>query len=230
LRTNGCRQAKSLGALGMLICLARGFPSLFKAQQQRHWIRPFDQSAAGLSGLTMGIIGLGQVGRTVARRARVFEMEVVAVDTHAVPQPEYVSALWLTDDGLPRLLQRSDVVVVAAPLTPETRHLVRPEQLAMLKPSSYLLGISRDDVIDEVALAKALREGKLAGAGLDVQEQEPLPADSDLWDAPNLILTPHCAGQSDQTTVGVTDLFMENLRRYLAGESLINLIDKQRGY
>lgn len=214
---------------GMLVCLARGFYSLFKAQQQRVWLRPLEKTPVGLSGLTMGVIGLGQIGRAVAERAHAFGMSVIAVDANEVPRPDFISGFWLLE-GLPELLSRADVVVVATPYTPETQNLLGLEQLSLMKPSAYLLAVSRGGIVDEAALVKLLREERLAGAGLEVQAVEPLPEDSDLWDAPNLIITPHCSGMSKQTTAMVIGICRDNLTRYLNGEPLNNLVDKRRGY
>jgi phosphoglycerate dehydrogenase-like enzyme len=216
-------------AFGMLIALARGFRSLFKAQEAGVWKRPLDAPMVGLSGLTMGVIGLGNIGRAIARRAHAFEMTVIAVDAEDVPRPEYVAEVRRLD-GLPDLLDAADVVVVSAPYTPVTARMLDGERLRLLKPTAYLIVVSRGGIVDEEALAVMLREGKLAGAGVDVTDVEPLPSDSPLWSAPNLILTPHCSGQSRQTTETALAILRENLARYLAGEPLQNLVDIRRGY
>ena len=216
-------------AFGILIFLARNFYSLLQSQEQKEWQRPLEQPGVGLSGLTMGIIGLGQIGRAIGKRAHAFEMRIIAVDAHDVPRPEYVAEFWLLD-GLPQLLRRADVVVVATPITEETRGMLGPEQLTLMKPSAYLLVMSRGGIIDEPTLAAMLREGRLAGAGLDVTAIEPLPPESELWDAPNIIITPHCSPSSPQTRANVTAIMRENLTRYLAGEPLTNLVDKKLGY
>jgi phosphoglycerate dehydrogenase-like enzyme len=215
--------------MGMLVFLARGFDSLYKAQQQKVWQRPLEKPGTGLVGLTMGIIGLGNIGRAIARRAHAFEMKLIATDAHDVPRPEYISKFWLLD-GLPELLRQSDVVVVATPITDETRGMIGPEQLALLKPSAYLLVVSRGGIIHEPTLAQMLRSGRLAGAGLDVTAIEPLPPESELWDVPNIIITPHSSPSSEQTRANVTAILKDNLTRYLAGEPLTNLVDKRLGY
>lgn len=215
--------------MGLLVALTRDFPALFAAQRRRVWLRPLARPAIGLAGLTVGIIGFGQIGRAIAERARAFAMTIVALDAQAIERPDHVAACW-TLEGLPELLRAADVAIVAAPLTAETRGLLGAEQLALLKPSAYLLAISRGGIVDEAALASALRAGALAGAALDVQEHEPVPPDSPLWDVPNLILTPHCSGESALTTATELAIFRDNLARYRAGEPLHNLIDKARGY
>ena len=214
---------------GMLVYLARGFRSLVAAQERKEWLRPLMVRPVGLAGLTLGVIGLGNIGRAIAKRGSAFDMKVIAVDAVDMPKPDYVQDLRQLD-GLNDLLRRSDVVVVAAPLTSETRGMLGPEQLALLKPSAYVLAISRGGIVDDRALAQMLTDGAIAGAGLDVQEHEPLPADHPLWDAPNLILTPHCSGQSALTTAMGTAIFRENLGHYFKGEPLVNLVDKRLGF
>src|SRR5262249_20708451 len=150
-----------------------------------------------------------------------FEMNVIAVDVDELPQPEHVAELGGLD-RLPDLLRRSDAVAVAVPYTAETKGMLGAAELALMKPTAYLLVLSRGGLIDERALVRMLGEGRLAGAGLDVQETEPLPPDSELWDAPNLIITPHCSAQSKQTISLGNGIFRENLTRFLRGEPLTN--------
>lgn len=215
--------------MGMLAFLAKGFHHLYESQQNKTWQRPLKQPGVGLVGLTMGIVGLGNIGRAIAERAKAFKMNVIAVDVQDVPQPDYVSELGMLD-GLNDLLQRSDVVVVTVPITDETRGMLGPKKLNLLKSSAYLLVVSRGGIIHEPTLAQMLHDGKLAGAGLDVTEIEPLPTESVLWDAPNIFITPHSSPSATQTHVNVTTIMKENLRRYLAGEILSNLVDKKLGY
>jgi phosphoglycerate dehydrogenase-like enzyme len=216
-------------AMGMLIFLTRNFYSLFQSQQQRVWQRPLEKEGVGLAGMTMGIIGLGRIGRAIARRAQAFDMNIIAVDAHEVPKPDHVSELALLE-RLPELLHRSDVVVVATPITPETQGMLGPSQLILMKPTAYLLVMSRGGIVDEETLARMLRDGRLAGAGLDVTAVEPLPAESELWAAPNIIITPHCSPSSQQTRDNIVGILRENLNRYLAGKALMNLVDKRLGY
>ncbi len=214
-------------AFGLLLSLTRCLPELREAQQAHQWKRP--SRPVGLSGLTFGVIGLGNIGRALAQRAAAFDMRVVAVDANDVPKPDYVARLACLDD-LETLLREGDVVAVAAPLTPETRGMLGAAQLGQLKASAYLLVVSRGGIVDEAALVAALRAERLAGAGLDVTAREPLPEDSPLWDAPNLLLTPHCSGASRPTREMAWRIFAENLGRVVRGEPLQNVVEKQRGY
>jgi phosphoglycerate dehydrogenase-like enzyme len=215
---------------GMLVFLTRNFAQLYEAQKEHQWMRPQEiRPCTGLVGMTMGIVGLGQIGRAIAKRAHAFEMEVIAVDAHPVQQPEYVRELRLLD-GLEDLMRRSDVVVIAIPITPETRGMINSSLLQQMKPGSYLMVMSRGGIVDEPTVVQMLREGKLAGAGFDVAAVEPLPPDNELWSAPNVFITPHCSPSSQQTRANVTNIMKENLRRYLAGEPLMNLCDKRLGY
>ena len=215
--------------IGMLVSLTRGFTHLNRAQQEKRWAQPLEFKPMGLSGRTMGIIGLGQIGTAIARVASAMRMTVIAVDAREVSRLEFVSSVWRLN-RLSDLLRQSDVVVVTAPYTSETVDLIGASEIAMMPNGSYLLGISRGGIINETALADALRFGKLAGAGLDVTAVEPLPEGDPLWEAPNLMLTPHCCGTSEQTFREVTNYLRLNLTRYLAGEPLINVIDKRLGY
>ncbi len=214
---------------GMLLFLTRQLRHFDAKQQSMEWGRPLQVQPVGLSGLTLGVLGFGGVGRGIGQVGHALGMRVVAVDANDVPRPDYLAALWPLG-GLPELLSQSDVVVVAAPLTPATKGMLGADRLALMKPSAYLIVVSRGGIVDEHALIGMLMEGRLAGAGLDVAEVEPIPPDSELWHAPNLILTPHCSGVSRQTTDGCWLVLKENLGRYLAGRPLQYVVDKRRGY
>lgn len=216
-------------AFGLLISLTRNLPQCFQAQRDHNWNVRFDKPMVGLTGLTLGMVGLGNIGSAIAKRGHAFDMNVVAIDAHEVAKPDYVTELRLSD-GLDDLLRRSDVVAVTTPRTPQTKGMLGKQQLGLMKASSYLLVVSRGGIVDEDALARMLSEGRLAGAGLDVTATEPLPEDSPLWDTPNLLITPHCSGGSAFTSANVMAIFHENLRRYLVGEPLTNLVDMKLGY
>ncbi len=216
-------------AFGLLINLTRQLPQLFEAQGKHTWMERFDTPQLGLTGLTLGIIGLGNIGRAIAKRGHAFDMNVIAIDVHKVPKPDFVAELRLAD-GLDDLLQSADVVAVTIPYTPETEELLGQQQLKLMKSTAYLLVVSRGGIVDEEALSQMLREGRLAGAGLDVTATEPLPKDSPLWNTPNLLLTPHCSAHSAFTSTTGIAIFHENLRRYLARKPLTNLVDLKLGY
>jgi phosphoglycerate dehydrogenase-like enzyme len=200
---------------------------VYLRQQQQHvwkWGPLFD-----MCGSTAGVIGLGGIGRQIARVANAFDMRVIAVDLHAVEKPASVAELWGMDQ-LNELLKQSDVVMISCPYTPETRYLINRERLALMKPSAILVNIARGGIVDEAALSDALRTGRLAGAGLDVCETEPLPAESPLWDVPNLVISPHCGGVSRHRMRRLVQFFAENLERYVKGQPLLNLVDQRKGY
>ena len=214
----------------LLFALTRHIPESVQAQRSHYWARPeLYRTSREMRGLTMGIVGYGAIGRAVAQRAKGFDMEILAVDTHPDPGAPFVPEPWGME-RLPDLLEQSDVVVVAAPLTAESYHLLDAAALARMKPDAYLIVVSRGGIVDEEALADALEAGRLAGAGLDVTEIEPLPAESRLWDAPNTVITPHTAGDSSEKERRCVEILRENLVRFANGETLMNLVDKQRGY
>jgi phosphoglycerate dehydrogenase-like enzyme len=209
----------------MLLVVKRLLESL--GQQRAHRWHKLDPRE--LWGLTIGILGLGSIGAEVARLARAFGMRVVATRRHPEQGAE-ATDLVLPLDRLHDLLAQSDFVVVAAPLTRETHHLIDAQALAQMKPDAWLINIARGAVVDEVALVRALQEGSIGGACLDVFEEEPLPENSPLWDLPNVIITPHSSGNSPHREERAAELFLENLRRYMAGEPLLNVVDKRAGY
>jgi phosphoglycerate dehydrogenase-like enzyme len=219
----------------MLISLTRQFPKLYAAQSRREWVRwnqwqeVIGARPVGLQGLTLGIVGFGNIGDAIARRAHAFDMHTIAVDIRTPTKPDYLDELKPLE-ALPELMAKSDAVVVTVPGTPQTAGMLNCEILSSMKRDSYLMAVSRGGVIDEVALAELLNTGHLAGAALDVAEVEPLPPTSPLWDAPNLILTPHIAGKSENTVAGATRIFHENLARFLEGRPLANLVDRELGF
>ena len=182
-----------------------------------------------LTGATMGIIGFGGTGRAMARRALAFGMQVRAVDKDPVAPGDGVAAIESEQD-LPLLLAASDVVAVCCPLTERTNKLIDADALARFKPGAFLINVTRGEVVDEDALIAALQSGRLRGAGLDVAPREPLPADSELWRLPNVVMTPHPAGASQYRMQRNLDRFVDNLRRFANGETLQGVIDKTQGY
>jgi phosphoglycerate dehydrogenase-like enzyme len=198
-------------------------------QKQAHQWQPFNPGF--LRGKTMGIVGYGNIGQKVARVAKAFEMWVIATRRSTTKQGKARYAdLILPQLELNRLLAESDYVVLATPLTPDTFHLMSTAQFDMMKKDALLVNVSRGPVVDEAALAVALRDKRLGGAALDVFEQEPLPQDSPLWDLPNLLYSPHIAGYISVYPSMVHDVFVRNLERYVRGERLVTMVDKKRGY
>jgi phosphoglycerate dehydrogenase-like enzyme len=195
-----------------------------------------------LRGSTLGIVGYGSIGREVGRLGKAFGMHVLALrrsmdrakqgyTIEGTGDPAgIIPERFFSPDTLHEMLSECDYVVVTLPLTPETTHFIGPAELRALKPTAYLVNVSRGAVIDEAALVRALREGWIAGAGLDVFEQEPLPPDSPLWDLENVLISPHVAGFTPRYDERATALFAQNLHRYLTGKPLLNRVDKARGY
>ena len=174
---------------------------------------------------TLGVVGLGEIGQEIARRAGAFGLRVVAVDPVRESPPPGVSALWKPEQ-LRELLAESDYVVIAAPHTPQTAKMIRREQLRQMKPSAYLINIGRGAIVDLADLTAALQSKEIAGAALDVFETEPLPPDHPLWRMENTILTPHVAGCSPRVAERHLGVLLENLRRFRAGEELKNVVNK----
>ncbi|MFH1574147.1 MAG: D-2-hydroxyacid dehydrogenase [Acidobacteriota bacterium] len=215
-------------AWALLLALTRGIPQAVRAQERREWR---GGSAIELAGGTLGVIGLGGFGWETARRAAGYDMTVLALDPVRRDRPREIAELRLpTRENLHDLLRRADAVVIACPRTPETYHLIGPEEFAVMKTTAYLVNVTRGGIVDEDALVDALRDGQISGAGLDVCEQEPLPADSPLWEAPNLLLTAHRAGASQHRPRKVCEFFCQQLERYLKGQPLLNVVDKRKGY
>jgi phosphoglycerate dehydrogenase-like enzyme len=212
----------------MLLAHTRGLHAFAQQQRDHLWTRA-QIPLSTLKDLTMGIVGFGNIGRAIARRATGFEMRVLAVDAEAVEPGEGVAEVWPLD-RLNELCRAANVLVIAAPWTPSSKGMIGPEQLRCLAPGSFLLQMSRGGLVDEPALVDALEEGHLAGAALDVTATEPLPVGDPLWTAPNLTVTPHTSAVSQLTTDLVWSILAENTRRFLRGEPLLNLVDKRRGW
>jgi phosphoglycerate dehydrogenase-like enzyme len=218
-------------ALGMILAFTRGIRQSIQLQPQHKWaMREIRSQLIELTDLTLGIIAFGSIGQALAKRAKAFDMRVIVADKYPGHKPAFVDELWGLD-RLNDLLAESDIVVVAAPWTPEAQGMIGAAQIACMKPSAMLVGISRGGIIDQKALAEALRAKKIACAALDVFEPEPLPADSELWDIENLLITAHIAGGTQYEGKYLLEIFTENLGKYLRGEfPLRNQVDKQKGY
>jgi phosphoglycerate dehydrogenase-like enzyme len=219
--------------LGMMIILARKLHDAYRFQLEGKWPRRemFARypTFSELHGQTVGIIGLGDIGLAVAERTKALGMRVIATKRKVEAVPPCVDAL-LRPEGLPQLLQESAFVVIAAPLTPETQGLIGEQELRLMKPSAYIFNVGRGAIIQEAVLVRALKEGWIAGAGLDVTEVEPPPTDSELFRLPNVILTPHYSGLRSNYWKHALAIFTSNLKRFLRGEPLEKVVDKRAGY
>jgi phosphoglycerate dehydrogenase-like enzyme len=217
-------------AFALLLSLTRQLKRAY-AEAPRSWpSRPEMRKVMyELSGSTMGIVGLGGTGRAIAIRAKAFGMECIAVDSEDVPQTPEVKTLWGMD-RFHEMLSLSDVVTVCCPLTPETRGLFDDAAFAAMKPNAYIINVTRGPIIDLDAIAKAMAENRIGGAGLDVHPVEPLPEDHPLWKHPNVVITPHTAGASQWRARRNVRRFIDNLPRYRQGLALEGVVDKQKGY
>jgi phosphoglycerate dehydrogenase-like enzyme len=212
-------------AIMLMILLNRGAVAWIKAQADHRWERG---SHGELYGLTVGIIGLGHTGQDLALKAKAFHMRVVGMRRNPQPTPNVDEVF--TRDRLDELLGQSDFVVVTAPRTAETVDLLGEHEFRQMKPTAYLICSSRGGIANEGALLRALNEGWIAGAGLDAFVEEPLPADSPFWTAPNTIVTPHIGAQSPRRRRASLEMFLANLELYRAGAPLTNVVDKRVGY
>jgi phosphoglycerate dehydrogenase-like enzyme len=230
--TNMARMfAPGLGdtAMSMLLALTRGLQKTYIPQfQKRVWKRDFN--LVELDGMTMAISGMGGIGQAVATRAHYgFNMRILGTDAKPMAKPIFVDTLrepaWLME-----MIPQADVVVCAAPWTKETEGLFNAQVFGAMKKTAYFLNMSRGPLVDEKALVAALKEGRIAGAGLDVVYPEPYPTTGAYWDCPNLLMTQHTGGFSPGRQIRLMGLLAENVRRYTSGLPLMNVVDKQRGY
>jgi phosphoglycerate dehydrogenase-like enzyme len=211
----------------MCLVIARRLPQLLELQRDRTW-----QPLRGreLGSMTVGIVGYGSIGSEVARLLAPFETKILATRRHPQRGATEPNVELLGTDQLDDLLRRSDVVVVAAPLTEETAGMIGAPQLQQMGEQAWLINIARGRLIDELALRRALESGWIGGAVLDVFTDEPLSGESPLYGTPNLILTPHTSWSSDQVVERSVRLFVENLQRFAAGQALENVVDLEAGY
>lgn len=214
--------------LGLMLMFAKNTPLAFKMMQTHEWTR---YHSGTLRGKTVGIIGLGHIGAEVARLSKAFGMQVIATrySAKASSKAKNVDRL-LPASQMKDLLAGSDYVVLTLPLTPRTRHIISDVEFKTMKSTACIINIGRGSLIDPEALIRALDKKLIAGAGLDVTEPEPLPKDSRLWDFDNVILSPHISGGMEDYMLRATELFCENLKRYLSGKQLLNVVDRSKGY
>ena len=212
--------------LALLLGVLRNLPTFFRAQQKREFIR---RPTRDLFGARIGVIGLGGNGRRLAKVLKAFDASIVATDWFPEQKSPFVDEV-LPAGAVDELLPRVDVLILAAPLTEQTRGMIDARRLRLLPPDAVLINVARGPLVVERDLVEVLESGHLWGAGVDVTEEEPLAADSPLWDLPNVIITPHVGGQRAGRIDDMTDLFCENLRRYRTGKPLANLVDKRLGF
>jgi phosphoglycerate dehydrogenase-like enzyme len=182
-----------------------------------------------LPGLTLGVLGYGGIGRAAAQRAKAFGMRILAIRSAGQDTDGVAESIW-GPDRLDDLLAQSDYLLISCPLTPQTRGLIGRRELALMKPHAVLINLARGAIVDQPALVEALQEGRIGGAGLDVTTPEPLPADSPLWKMENVIITPHTSAHSPHTWECQFALLRENVSRYVRGQKLLNVVNKQTGY
>jgi phosphoglycerate dehydrogenase-like enzyme len=215
--------------LALLLAFARRFPQSMRAQLRGEWQREERQDIFELAGKTMLLIGVGAIGERTARLAAALDVRVIGVRRDpAAPAPGIERMV--APERLAEVLPEADFVVLTVPLTHATCHMIGEQELRLMKPTAYIVNIGRGGTIDEAALIRALAEGWIAGAGLDVFEKEPLPADSPLWGMENVIITAHYAGATPHYNERALAIFLDNLRRYKAGEPMRNVVDKRLGY
>jgi phosphoglycerate dehydrogenase-like enzyme len=213
--------------IGYILTFSRGFLRAWRAQREARWDRYTPEEAAGK---TLGIVGYGPIAQRTAALAHALGMRVVVLRHTPQAQAEPPIERFYTPDQLHEMLGVSDFVLLAAPFTPQTRGMIDAAALAAMRSTAVLINISRGGLVDEPALIAALQTGQIAGAALDVFAQEPLPAESPLWAMQNVFITPHLAGANPSYNRRATELFCDNLRRYMAGEPLRNRVDPARGY
>ncbi len=221
--------------IALVFALAKKIPDSVRLQDKHVWgqqilwdERPRIREVAGA---TLGLVGLGSIGRAAVKSAKALGMQVIAVREHPEKGSEGVDSVFGPGPAqVDEVFRQSDYIVLAAPVTGSTNAIANAERLALMKPDACLINVGRGALVDEAALALALRERKIGGAALDVFPTEPLAADSPLWDLPNLLITPHTAALTDRLWERHYALFAENLRRYLAGEPLLAGVDKRKGY
>ena len=213
-------------ALASIFMLAKKLPECIEMQRRKRWqkLQPVE-----VAGKTVGIVGLGTVGDELARKAKTLGLHVIATRRTPTTKPDYVDELG-TPDFLPRLLEQSDFVVLLLASVPSTVNIIGEKELRLMKPSAYLINLTGGRAVEEKPLVRALKEKWFAGALLDAFAKQPLPENSELWSLPNVIITPRIAGITSEKWPAVLPVFKDNLRRFIAGEPLNNVVNKELGY
>ena len=215
-------------AMAMLLALTRGLNVFFAAKAKDEWNRE-GHELLELQNMTAVVIGVGGIGSQIAQRAHGFGMKVIGVDPKDLPPSNTVSRM-VYPSQLDSVLPLADIVFVSAPLTPESRHMMGPRQFELMKKDCFFIAVSRGGLYDTPSLVKALDSKRLAGAGLDVTDPEPLPKGHPLWKFPNVVLTPHVAGTSPGSHARRVAVFKENIGHFVRNEPMRNVVDKQKGY
>ena len=213
-------------AVALMLAAAKGLPETLARQREHEWKFRYTET---LVGKRLVVVGPGSIGRTVAAYAGSLGMSTSAVGRSARGADDHFDEVAGPDD-LPDALAEADYVVITVPLTDDTRGMIDAKAMAAMKPTARLINLARGAVVDQDALVDALRDGRIAGAGLDVFAEEPLDPSNPLWDMPNVIVSPHISGDTDTSEQHVVDLFLDNLRRWLTGEPLRNVVDKRLGF
>lgn len=218
-------------AIGMLLALTRGLPRYMAMQPEGRWSPELVPASARweISGRTLLVVGLGGIGTEVARRAHALGMHVIAIRASGRPGPEFVAEVGRPDELL-AMTARADAIVNSVPLTAETQGIFNQQFFSAMAPHAYFINVGRGQSVVTDDLVAALRDGSIAGAGLDVTDPEPLPPGHALWSLPNVIITPHVAAGSDRVLQRLLAVAEENLRRYIAGEPMLSVVDPERGY
>ena len=221
--------SQSLGefALAAILYFAKDFGRMMRNQRSQRW-EQFDVDE--IAGQTVGTVGYGDIGRAVAMRAEAMGMKVLALKRHAPAQGDPLIKQFYAPPQILEMLALSDYVVVAAPLTSETRHMVSEAEFAAMKPSAVVINVGRGPVIDQAALVRALAAGKIRGAGLDVFEQEPIPAGDPIWSLDNVLISPHTADRTATWLNRAQQFFLEQYQRFCKGQPLENVVNKRLGY
>jgi D-2-hydroxyacid dehydrogenase (NADP+) len=215
-------------ALAMLLTLSRGIHKFIAHKQQELW-QPRPYEGIELNGRTALVVGVGGIGTQIAIRAHAFGMDVIGVDPEDIPMMPFIKKV-VKPDQIDEVLPQADVVFVAAPHTEKSHKMLGERQFGSMKKGSYFIAVSRGGLYDLNSLVQALDSRRLAGAGVDVTDPEPLPKGHALWKFENAIVTPHIAGRSDKDRARMVGTIRENIQRFVAGKPLINVVDKQKGY
>ncbi|WP_292291480.1 D-2-hydroxyacid dehydrogenase [Marivita sp.] len=225
---SGPALAEHVMMFSLLLC--SGYTDFYEAQKRHEWRRvPEMANLRALSGRTMGIIGMGHTGKALALRAKAFDMKVLGYRRRDEPTPEGVDRMYASDlgEGIDDILKQADIVALVINLSDATHHMIGAEQFAQMKRSAVLVNLARGPVVDQDALIAALREGRIAGAGLDVTTPEPLPEDHPLWDTPNVLITPHFTASLPDRSERSLSMIIENVHRFRTGQPLLNQISEE---